>query len=138
LNYPFEPRATALPNGRRFSSHRLEYKWDVAHWDGALLFTRSWTGDLVYRAALTITRGDPEPGIMSIAEIETAHDGAGDDNRGDGFHVAAVDFLVQTCLLHRIVPHPLPEWLSAAPARTLALWSLQQFGCDARYGRVVT
>lgn len=137
LNYPCEPRATALPNGRRFVSLRLEYKWDIAHWDGALLFTRSWTGDLVYRTSVSIAPGDPAPGILSVTEIEIADDGTGGSNMGDDFHIAAVDFLAQTYLLQRIVPHPLPEWLSGAPERTLALWSLQQFGCDARYGRIV-
>jgi hypothetical protein len=135
LRYPSEPGATAMPNGRRFVSLRLEYKWDIAHWDGALLFTHSWTGKLVYRAPIMITANGDEPGVMSIAEIEAA---AGKHHmESDAYVVATVDFLIQAYLLGRIVPHPIPKDIEAAPERTIALWCFQTFGCAARYGRVV-
>jgi hypothetical protein len=130
LRYPFELGATTLPTGRRYSSRRLEYKWDIAHWDGHLLFSRSWTGVLIYRARFVIA-GDE----LRIEEVEGT--AATDDPvGGPRFDVAAVDFLVRALLLNTIVPHPVPD-LFENRLRMIAMWSFKFFGCDARFGYVL-
>ena len=130
LAYPLEPGVTALPEGRRYSSRRLEYKWDIAHWDGHLLFSRSWTGALVYRCRAEV--------VGSTLRIHTIETPVLDDIRpaSDAFVRAAVDFLVRALLMGQVTPHPMPE-IFGDDLRAYAVWSFREFGCDARFGFLV-
>jgi len=95
----------------------MEDKWDVFLFDGVLYFTRSWTGDVAYRARVTF--GDSLAVITEIlSERET---GASEDPLG------AVDYLVKSHVYGLVAPHPLPR---TDPTHTadLALWSYSCYG----------
>lgn len=129
--------AARRADGRWFSASRLECKWDIARWDDALLFTRSWSGDLIYRARLAGAASE-----LRVVQVEargaSASDAASDDDDDAARHdVAAVDFLVQTYLLDRVAPFPIPAAQRDAAPREIALWGMRYFGRDARFGRVV-
>src|SRR5262249_29722984 len=111
LSYP-------SPGGSRdgplFVARQMEDKWDVYLYDGHLYFARSWTGDLVYRAAVEF-RGDEA--VVTAVEVGRAR--AGDD---PGLAVRAVDFLLKSHVHGREAPHPLPRGLPE-DTRTLAVYS---------------
>ena len=118
-----------VPGGSRdgplFVARQMEDKWDVYLYDGHLYFARSWTGDLVYRAAVEF-RGDE----AVVTGVEVGRARAGDD---PGLAVRAVDFLLKSHVHGREAPHPLPRGLPE-DTRALAVYSFGEYGRWAWYG----
>lgn len=102
----------------------MEDKWDIYLYDGHVYFTRSWTGDLVFRAAIEFTGREA---IITAIEAQGAR--FTDDHV---LVVRMVDFLVKTHLFRKEAPHPLPEGLPHDnPA--IALYSFSEYGRWAYY-----
>ncbi len=117
-----------LPQGRLFTALRLEYKWDVTCHGSDLVFSRSWTGAVEYRASLDA--------VQTVTSIETAAEPSEENDRSD---ILTVDFLIRTFVLGEIVPFPLPEGLASPDSppeanRLAAHFALKRLGCDARFG----
>ena len=81
------------------------------------VFSRSWTGEVVYRAAVTF-----DDSRAVITNIRTLRGPAAADDP-----VAVVDYLVKSHLYGLIAPHP----LVGAPAgsdKDIAMWSFSHYG----------
>lgn len=123
LRYPLE--GDAPPDGPLFVAEQMEDKWDVSYHDGYLYFARSWTGELIFRAAADFLDGEA---VISRVEGSAAR------SYGEpGFAVQIVDFLMKSHVLGREVPHPLPASFPE-DVRALALYSFGEYGRRARFG----
>jgi hypothetical protein len=98
LSYPFDEESK---DGPLFVARQMEEKWDIYLYDGHLYFSRSWTGDLVYRATVEFREGKA---VITAVEAGRAK-GANDP----GLAVRAVDSLMKTHLYRTEAPHPLPR-----------------------------
>jgi hypothetical protein len=116
LSYPFRAEST---DGRLFVAGQMEDKWDIYLHDGTLFFARSWTGDLVYRAAIEFRGGEA---VVTAAEASRSR--VGDDLT---LAVRVVDFLVKSHLYRKEVPHPLPHGL-LDDKKTIAVYSFSEYG----------
>jgi hypothetical protein len=127
------PSIAHLQLGRVFSAPRLEYKWDVV-WDGAdLAFSRSWTGDVEYRARLVI-----EASRATVASIECKEQTSSGEET-DRLDVLTVDFLIRTYVFSEVALFPIPVGLARTDStpeenRLTAMLALKRLGCDARFG----
>jgi hypothetical protein len=106
-------------DGTLFRAEVMEDKWDIYHYAGFLFFTRSWTGDLIFRAKIDFSESQ-----ANISQIDADAEVALQDNR---FIVNQVDFLVKSHLYKQEVPHPLPKDLPT-DNQTIALFSFSQYG----------
>jgi hypothetical protein len=108
-----------------FVAQQMEDKWDIYLQDGDLYFTRSWTGELVFRAAIAFKNGEAMVSKVEANQAKIVEDTA--------LAIRSVDFLVMTHLLRIEAPHPfrldLPD-----DKRTLALYSFSEYGRWAFYG----
>ena len=94
--------------------------------DGYLYFTRSWTGQLRYRAKLLY-----RPGALFIIEVEASRTRPKDVYRiaqNEELPVRQVDFLVKALLYRLPVPAPLPRSLSTGNRGTMTLFALSEYG----------
>ncbi|MBX2810784.1 MAG: hypothetical protein KTR25_03195 [Myxococcales bacterium] len=120
-----------LPNpgldteGRIYSARRLEYKWDVALWGNTLYFTRSWGGELQYRAAF-----EPSAESILVTSMEVPKWEMDDPT----YPPASVEFLLRTLVLGEIAAHPFPALLNIMEPEQLAMWAYKTYGCIARFG----
>jgi hypothetical protein len=122
LRYPFggEP-----PNGRMFAAQQMEDKWDSYLYDGHLYFSRSWTGDLIYRAAITFKNGE-----AIVSQVDANRAKVMDEPT---LAVRSADYLVKTHLYRIEAPHPFgPDFPN--DQRSLALYSFSEYGRWASYG----
>lgn len=108
------PPPDTLEDGAVFRATRLEDKWDLFVLDSVLYARRSWTGELVFRAALGFDGDD-----LVISSVHAAPD--------DPSPVAQLDFLVWTHFLGRPVPHPVPKGM-LDDADATARWSFSAWG----------
>jgi hypothetical protein len=122
LRYPF---GSKLKDGPLFVAEQMEDKWDIYLQDGHLYFTRSWTGDLVFRASIAFQ--DHE---SIVSEIEANRAKVANDPT---LAVHMVDFLVKTHLCRSEAPHPFRPDLPD-DKRSLALYSFSEYGRWAFYG----
>ena len=96
------PMNQPLPaEGPVFKGDHLEEKWDAYRFEGWLYFVRSWSGLLVYRAAVKV-----EMGKRIVDRIEAPSDAADSD---PDFCIREVDFLIKTLIDRVPTPHPLPR-----------------------------
>ncbi len=122
LTYPFNGESR---DGPLFVARQMEDKWDISLYDGHLYFARSWTGELVLRAAIDFKEKE-----AVITEVEASRKNVTGD---PAVAVRVVDFLMKTHLYRKEAPHPLPPGLPE-DKKTLALYSFSQFGRWAFYG----
>jgi hypothetical protein len=122
LRYPFsdEPH-----DGPLFAAQQMEDKWDIYLHDGHLYFARSWTGDLVFRAAIAFKEGKAIVSRVEANQAKVMDDAA--------LAVRSVDFLVKTHLFRIEAPHPFRPDLPD-DKRSLALYSFSEYGRWAFYG----
>jgi hypothetical protein len=119
LEYPSDRHL----DGPVFRAEEMEDKWDIFLLDGVLHFSRSWTGDLVYKATIkfndsqaivNLIRGQREPGSSEDP-------------------VAVVDYLIKSHVYGLVVPHPLPK-TDQASVGDLARWSFARYGRRGLFG----
>lgn len=103
-----------------FKADSMEVKWDIYIYNSVFLFSRSWTGDLYYRALATVG-----PTSIRIAEIECPESEA-------ELAPSHVYFLLGTHAMGRALPHRLPAATPHEPM-TMATLSFSLFGRFACY-----
>jgi hypothetical protein len=64
LSYPFNGESK---DGPLFVAQQMEDKWDIYLYESNLYFARSWTGDLVLRAAIVFKEK-----VAAITEVEAS------------------------------------------------------------------
>lgn len=122
--------------GGVFRSRRLEFKWDVTRHADRLIFSRSWSGAVEYVATFV-----PSSGGLTLTRVEapvTARSFPTDADNDDQLDLLSVDYLVRSCLLGEVAPHPLPDAVEHFKPDTIAKLSMKWFGCEARYGALVS
>jgi hypothetical protein len=110
------------PDGPVFKSRIMEEKWDIYSYDERLFFCRSWTGELIYRAAVKC-----EPPILKVLMVESSED------LPEKLTVRQVDFLVKSHLMLATALHPLPLELGRDEKKQ-AVHSFGRYGRRGRYG----
>jgi len=110
-------------DGPVFKSRVMEEKWDIYSYDERLFFCRSWSGELVYRAAVKC-----EPPVLKILMVESRQE------MHDKLVVRQVDFLVKSHLMLATALHPLSPDL----ARDEEKQAVHSFGCYGTKGRYGT
>jgi hypothetical protein len=118
------PHQGATRDGPLFLAKEMEDKWDVFLFDGALFFTRSWSGVLVYRAEITFM--DTQAIISSIDSLPIGVQG------GAWLAICAVDFLVKSLLYRREAPHTIPPSVPDDDMG-IAAYSFREYGRWASY-----
>jgi hypothetical protein len=116
LRYPHQGET---PDGPLFIADVMEDKWDIYLFDGQVYFSRSWTGELVFRAEIVFDGGEAVITLVEADAEAVAGDGA--------LAVRQVDFLVKSHLARCEVPHPLPSGFPDKP-KQIALYSYRQYG----------
>ena len=109
-----------LEGGPLFKAEQMEDKRDIYYHGGNLYLARSWTGQLVYRAA--VEQKDEKLVVTELA--------IGGDQPAE-YELRVVDFLIKSHVLGQVVPHPLPADL---PTEHIGLFSFAQFGRRCAYG----
>jgi hypothetical protein len=119
LKYP--PTGGQLTN-LIFKAQSFDEKWDIYIYDNCFYFTRSWTGELVYKGFATVDTNN-----VTIYKVELQ-----DNNSVDkSFAISNVHFLVTTQILKGILPHRVPTNLKTD--LEIALYSFSQFGNKCWY-----
>ncbi len=119
LKYP--PSGSQLTN-LVFKAKSFDEKWDIYVYDNCFYFTRSWTGELVYKAFAKV---DPKNVIIYKVELHNH------DSVDKSFAVSDVHFLVTTQILKGILPHRIPTNLITD--MDIALYSFSKFGNKCWY-----
>lgn len=116
LKYPHNGAAL---HGIVFKAKEMECKWDIYIYDDIFYFTRSWTGNLLFKATAKINADSIE--ITSI-EYPSAED--------QDLSISNVHFLIMSHALGRVFPHMVPPISSN---EDIALYSFSTFGNRACY-----
>jgi hypothetical protein len=114
--YPFNGESR---DGPLFVAQQMEDKWDIYLCDGHLYFSRSWMGELVFRATIEFKEKE-----AVITEVEASRAKVMDD---PGLGVRVVDFLMKTHLYRKEAPHPFPQDFPE-DKKALALYSFSEYG----------
>jgi hypothetical protein len=122
LSYPLNSESR---DGPLFLAQQMEDKWDIYLYDGHLYFARSWTGDLVFRAAFECKEKEAVITAVEASRAQVMGDAA--------LAVRAVDFLVKTHLCRQEAPHPFPQGFPE-DKKALAVYSFSGYGRWAFYG----
>jgi hypothetical protein len=117
LRYPHN--GTEL-RGAAFKSDSMDCKWDIYIYDSCFYFTRSWTGELVYKAISQITSD-----FIKIIEIQHPDTIESKDS------INNVHFLILSHANRRPMPHKIPAGIIGD--KEIALYSFSEFGNRACY-----
>jgi hypothetical protein len=124
LSYPVNGERN--PDGAQFLAEGMGDLWDIRQFDDHMYFSRSWTGQLLYRAKLLY-----RPGALFITEVQASRTRPKDVYRiaqDEELSVRQVDFLIKALLYRMEAPAPLPRGLSEERPGSLALFSLTEYG----------
>ncbi len=116
LKYPHNGAAL---RGIVFKAKEMECKWDIYIYDDIFYFTRSWTGNLLFKAAAKINADSIE---ITTIEYPAAED--------QDLSISNVHFLIMSHALGRVFPHMVPPISSN---EDIALYSFSTFGNRACY-----
>jgi hypothetical protein len=119
LTYKIDKRPA---DGPLFKSRVMEEKWDIYLYDEGLFFCRSWSGELIYRAAAKC-----EPPALKISMVESSQ------QLPESLAVRQVDFLIKSHLMLATALHPLPADLGRDEEKQ-AMHSFTCYGAKGRYG----
>jgi len=110
--------------GTAYKARCMEDKWDIYGWDNIIYFTRSWTGEIIYKAYIKINDDN-----FSIYKVEYRPDEyIGHDK---SLVTNNVHFLIKTLAFGEIYPHKIPANLVID--KEIALYSFSQFGRNSWY-----
>jgi len=119
------PAQEPPPDGALFKGMEMEDKWHIYHLGGDLYFTRSWSGELIYRAAIAFVADGTR--LTSV----TAASGYKED--GARYCIDSVHYLLASHLYGLVCAHPLPARLGRDPA-TLETFSWVEHGRRGLFG----
>lgn len=114
------PHNGAPLEGIVFKAESMEAKWDIYIYGEHLLFARSWTGGLGYRAKIRI-----EPDAVVVTEIQCPRAEA-------EIATSHIFFLIGTYVMRRVLPHRVPAD-GLKTEKEIATWSFSVFGNRACY-----
>ncbi len=121
LRYPHQG---STRDGALFMAKEMEDKWDIFLFEGKLYFSRSWSGVLVYRAAIAFM--ETQAIISDIDSLQVGVQG------GAWLAICAVDFLVKSHLYRREAPHTVPPSVPDDDMG-IAAYSFREYGRWASY-----
>ncbi|SHE46638.1 hypothetical protein [Pedobacter caeni] len=110
--------------GAAYKANCMEDKWDIYGWDNIIYLTRSWTGEVVYKAFIKVTDASFE-----IQKIEYTPDVYSENDQS--LVVNDVHFLIKTLALGAIYPHKVPTVLTNE--KDIAIYSFNRFGHNCWY-----
>jgi len=110
--------------GATYKAEAMEDKWDIYGWNDVIYFTRSWTGELVYKAFINITETN-----LKIYKIEFSPNNYTQDDIS--IVVNTVHFLMMTLALKNVYPHKVPKTIIAD--KDIAIYSYSLFGRNSWY-----
>lgn len=110
--------------GAAYKAKCMEDKWDIYGWNNILYLTRSWTGEIVYKATIHVTETSFE-----VQKIEYCADGYNEND--PSLVVNNVHFLLKTLAFGAIYPHKVPAVLTNE--KDIAIYSFSQFGHNCWY-----
>lgn len=121
------PHNGAEVRGAAFKADSMDCKWDIYVYDDYFYFTRSWTGELIYKAKAEI-------GIDQITIKQVEHGKNTDPNDA----INDVHFLIVSHATGQPFTHKIPKELTKE--KDIAIWSFSQFGnraCYATYEDII-
>ncbi len=107
-------------HGNVFRADSMDCKWDIYSFENAFFFSKSWSGELVYKAKFKLT-----PTSIQIYQIEHPADVDKKTAAND------IHYLIKTHALDQPIPHNIPEYLKTDI--DIAYWSFIKFGNRAYY-----
>jgi hypothetical protein len=125
LHYP----QGASADGPLFVAEKMEDKWDIYLYDNHIYFARSWTGQLIFRAAIEFNADET---VITAIDADAAMSNTKDMDNIQSLVARQVDYLVLSHLYKAAVPHPIPLDFPNDP-REIALYSFSQYGNHALF-----
>jgi hypothetical protein len=118
------PHNGSKMEGAGYKATSMEDKWDIYFWNGIMYLTRSWTGEVIYKAHVTVSAANFTITKIEYAEDEYAH-------ADPSLVIDNVHFIVWSHAFGRVFPHRVPKTLIAE--KDIALYSFNQFGHNCWY-----
>lgn len=103
-----------------FKADSMDCKWDIYAYENYFFFSRSWDGELVYKAKYTIQEDK-----IIISEISFWNHSDANEAIND------VHFLIKSHAIGQVFPHKIPDELKSD--QKIAQWSFVKFGNRACY-----
>ena len=103
-----------------FKADSMDCKWDIYAYNDFFFFSRSWDGELIYKARYNITRNK-----IVIPEIFFNNFSSDNEAKND------VHFLMKSHAIGQAFPHLIPNKLKTESE--IAQWSFVKFGNRAYY-----
>lgn len=113
-----------LIDGVLYNAKCMEDKWDVYAWNDIIYFTRSWTGEVVYKAF--IRKAERGFAVYKIDYIPENY-----NNHNQALVINIVHFLIKTLIFGSIYPNKVPSFLKTDTE--IAIYSFSQFGHNCWY-----
>jgi hypothetical protein len=117
LEYPHKGEKL---EGIAFKADSMDCKWDIYAYNDFLFFSRSWDGELIYKAKYDITSDK-----IVISEILFNNISSDNEAKND------VHFLIKSHAIGQAFPHLIPNELKTESE--IAQWSFVKFGNRAYY-----
>lgn len=114
------PHNGASLQGVVFKADSMDCKWDIYIYDGTFYFSRSWTGDLVYKATANVGAD-----LIQLLNIEYPSD------MDELLAINNVHFLIMSHAFGKVFPHMIPKGLESE--NDIAAYSFSAFGNKACY-----
>jgi hypothetical protein len=110
--------------GAGYKAKCMEDKWDIYFWNGIMYLTRSWTGEVVYKAHINFSETN-----FTITKIEYSEN---EFTQADpSLAIDNVHFIILSHAFGRPFPHRIPKTL--INEKDIALYSFNQFGHNCWY-----
>jgi len=121
LTYPFSGKASG---GALVRASQMEEKWDIYLLEDKLYFSRSWNGELIYKAEIffSFDRVEITKILTTAAALEF----------GPSQVICDFDYLVKSLLFKKDAPHKIPLSLPNDDIG-IAIYSFASFGKCASY-----
>ena len=118
------PHNESKMEGAGYKAKCMEDKWDIYFWNGVMYLTRSWTGEVIYKAHTNVAETNFT--ITKIEYSENEYTQADPSLVFDNVH-----FIVLSHAFGRPFPHRVPKTL--INEKDIALYSFNQFGHNCWY-----
>jgi hypothetical protein len=118
------PHNGSKMEGAGYKAKCMEDKWDIYFWNEIMYLTRSWTGEVIYKAHTTVSATN-----FTIRKIEYSQN---EYTQVDPTLVIDnVHFIILSHAFGRPFPHRIPKTLTSE--KDIALYSFNQFGHNCWY-----
>jgi hypothetical protein len=118
------PHNGSKMEGAGYKAKSMEDKWDIYFWNGIMYLTRSWTGELIYKAHTIVSATN-----FTITNIEYSEN---EYTQADpSLVIDNVHFILVSHAFGRSFPHRVPRTL--IDEKQIALYSFNQFGHNCWY-----